>query len=179
MAGGAGNTAAESIESVAIADLLADATTGLRDRPPVSLELDGAAGDEVVEVPPRALAQAIRNLLTNAQDASAGDEPVALQARRRGPALEIEVRDRGGGMTEAILARIGEPFFTTKEPGKGMGLGLFLTRAVIEGLGGSLAIDSRPGAGTRVVATIPANPRQPADHPRSTDASVSAVHPDR
>jgi two-component system sensor histidine kinase RegB len=60
-----------------------------------------------------------------------------------------------------------------------MGLGLFLTRAVIEGLGGSLSIDSRPGAGTQVVATIPANPRQPADHPSSTDASLSAVHPDR
>ena len=179
MAGGAGNTAAESIESVTIGDIFADATTGIRERPAIVLELDEAAAAEVVEVPPRALAQAIRSLLTNAQDASTGDDPVELRAHRRGAKVEIEVQDRGGGMTEAILARIGEPFFTTKEPGKGMGLGLFLTRAVIEGLGGSLAIDSRPGAGTRVVATIPANPRQPAEHPSSTDASLSALHPDR
>ena len=53
--------------------------------------------------------------------------------------LEIAIRDRGAGMPSEVMARIGEPFFTTKAPGRGMGLGLFLARAVIEGVGGSLA----------------------------------------
>jgi signal transduction histidine kinase len=54
-----------------------------------------------------------------------------------------------------VLARIGEPFFTTKPPGRGMGLGLFLARAVFESVGGAMAIDSRQGQGTRVTVTVP------------------------
>jgi two-component system sensor histidine kinase RegB len=59
-------------------------------------------------------------------------------------------------MEQAVLARAVDPFFTTKEPGRGMGLGLYLTRSVIDFLGGTLDIASRPGNGTRVVLTIPA-----------------------
>jgi two-component system sensor histidine kinase RegB len=55
-----------------------------------------------------------------------------------------------------VLARVGEPFFTTKEPGRGMGLGMFLARAVLERLGGSLTLSSAVGVGTRAVLTLPA-----------------------
>jgi two-component system sensor histidine kinase RegB len=58
-------------------------------------------------------------------------------------------------MPDEILARIGEPFFTTKPPGRGMGLGLFLARAVVEGVGGTMQIDSRDGDGTEVRVTLP------------------------
>jgi two-component system sensor histidine kinase RegB len=54
-----------------------------------------------------------------------------------------------------VMARIGEPFFTTKQPGRGMGLGLFLARAVVEGVGGSLQIDTSPGGGTEVRVRLP------------------------
>jgi two-component system sensor histidine kinase RegB len=69
--------------------------------------------------------------------------------------IRIEVEDSGPGMSPDILARAGEPFFTTKDPGRGMGLGLFLTRVVLERIGGSVAIDSTPGQGTRVVLNVP------------------------
>jgi two-component system sensor histidine kinase RegB len=69
--------------------------------------------------------------------------------------LSVVVRDRGAGMPHDILARIGEPFFTTKAPGRGMGLGLFLARAVIEGVGGTLHIDSAAGQGTSVHVRLP------------------------
>jgi two-component system sensor histidine kinase RegB len=69
--------------------------------------------------------------------------------------LEIAIRDRGAGMPGEILARIGEPFFTTKPPGRGMGLGLFLARAVIEAVGGTLEIDSTAGEGTEVLVSLP------------------------
>jgi two-component system sensor histidine kinase RegB len=59
-------------------------------------------------------------------------------------------------MPAEVLARAGEPFFTTKAPGEGMGLGLFLTRAVLDQLGGRLVLRSAPGEGTTVVLTWPA-----------------------
>jgi two-component system sensor histidine kinase RegB len=58
-------------------------------------------------------------------------------------------------MPEAVLARAGEPFYTTKEPGRGMGLGLFLTRTLVERLGGELTLSSEAGAGTRALVRLP------------------------
>jgi two-component system sensor histidine kinase RegB len=59
-------------------------------------------------------------------------------------------------MTDEVLRRVGEPFFTTKSPGEGMGLGLFLTRALVEQLGGQFHFTSRPGAGTEACIDLPA-----------------------
>ena len=67
----------------------------------------------------------------------------------------MSIRDRGAGIPDEVLARMGEPFFTTKAPGRGMGLGLFLARAVVEGVGGSMQIDSAPGGGTEVRVVLP------------------------
>ena len=58
-------------------------------------------------------------------------------------------------MSPEVLARVGEPFFTTKEVGQGTGLGLFLTRSVIERLSGSMEIDSTLGQGTTVAIELP------------------------
>ena len=69
--------------------------------------------------------------------------------------VRFEVRDEGGGMAPDVLARAGNPFFTTKEPGRGMGLGLFLARTVLAKLGGRLEIESREGAGTSVLFELP------------------------
>ena len=55
-----------------------------------------------------------------------------------------------------MLARVGEPFFTTKVPGEGMGLGLFLTRELAEQLGGEFRITSAPGVGTEATIELPA-----------------------
>jgi two-component system, sensor histidine kinase RegB len=63
-------------------------------------------------------------------------------------------------MPKEILDRIGEPFYTTKPPGRGMGLGLFLARAVVEAVGGSLQIDSTAGAGTEVRVALPTDVSQ-------------------
>jgi two-component system sensor histidine kinase RegB len=59
-------------------------------------------------------------------------------------------------MTPDVLSRVGEPFFTTKVPGEGMGLGLFLTRALAEQLGGEFQISSTPGEGTEARIELPA-----------------------
>ncbi len=91
----------------------------------------------------------LKGLLKNGTDADPGGEPVC-GATLEGEWLEITVSDRGGGMSDEVLARAGEPFFTTKEPGRGLGLGLFLTRTLAERYGGQLMLASQPGAGTRV-----------------------------
>jgi two-component system sensor histidine kinase RegB len=133
----------------------------------IESSLDGFAGRDRVDVeavqpdvelvgPPRALADALRGLLKNAVQASPPGERVTLRVAAAGGRVRASVLDRGRGMTPDVLSRVGEPFFTTKGPGEGMGLGLFLTRALAEQLGGAFQIVSRPGAGTEAWIDLPA-----------------------
>jgi len=154
MAGGAG-AAGESLSSMTVGRLLDEALTGARPEPPVTRQVAGEVAASEVRLPARAVSQALRSLLTNAQDASPPGGEVTLTAVLRADVLAIDVVDRGRGMSAEVLARIGEPFFTTKQPGRGMGLGLFLARAVFESVGGAMAIDSSEGVGTRVTVTVP------------------------
>lgn len=104
--------------------------------------------------PRESLALALRSLVSNALDASAG-EPVRLEVEVADGSLLLSVVDRGEGMDAERARRAGEPFFTTKAPGEGMGLGLFLARSVFERLGGDLVLESAPGRGTRARARLP------------------------
>ena len=153
MAGGAG-AAGESLSSVTVSTLIDEALTGARAEPKVVRQL-GDAGAVTIRLPARAVSQALRSLITNAQDASGPQADVVVAGAIRADVLAIDVIDRGAGMSAELLARIGEPFYTTKQPGRGMGLGLFLARAVFESVGGALLIDSAPGRGTRVTVTVP------------------------
>lgn len=105
--------------------------------------------------PSRALEQSLLVLLRNAFDASPADRPVRLDISRQEGKVRFEVSDRGSGMSVEMLRRAGEPFFTTKDPGKGMGLGLFLVRLVAEQSGAKFSIDSTLGEGTRCILELP------------------------
>ena len=107
-----------------------------------------AADEAPLRLPGRALTQALQSLLANAQEASSPDSTVRLTASVQGDQLVIDIVDRGTGMDALVLARVGEPFFTTRPAGRGMGLGVFLTRTLIESLGGSLSLSSQVGRGT-------------------------------
>jgi two-component system sensor histidine kinase RegB len=67
----------------------------------------------------------------------------------------VEVVDEGHGLSAQALQRVGEPFFTTKEPTHGMGLGVFLARTLVEQLGGSLRFESKERRGTTVRLQLP------------------------
>ncbi len=105
------------------------------------------------------------NLAVNARDAmpqggtltiAAAAEPGAGEAGlRAGAHVRLSVTDTGTGMTEEVLARAAEPFFTTKPPGEGTGLGLALAHELAEQTGGSLEISSTPGRGTTVTLRLP------------------------
>lgn len=153
MAQGAG-TVGEGVTTCAVAELLDEALVGIREAPAVLREVSDDDARSRLRLPPRAVCQALRSLVTNAQDASPPTASVLVAVRRAGDQLAITVRDRGGGIPDELKPRIGEPFFTTKAPGRGMGLGLFLARAVIEGVGGALDIDSTE-AGTEVHVRLP------------------------
>ncbi len=156
MSGGPGEHLTEGMEAVTLADLVRESLIGIRPGPRVRLDVTPGASTATLYLPPRTVVQALRSIVNNAQDASPPDREVLVAATRTGAKVTIEVIDRGLGMSPAVLARVGEPFFTTKEPGRGMGLGLFLARAVIESVSGSLRIDSQPGQGTCVTLSMPA-----------------------
>ena len=154
MALGAG-TIGENLAEPTVAELLEETMVGIRPGPTVHRDLPADLATLPLRLPPRAVSQALRSLVTNAQDASPPNTTVIVSVRSDDRTIAISIRDRGPGMPSEIMARIGEPFFTTKAPGRGMGLGLFLARAVIEGVGGSLNIESHEGDGTEVLVTLP------------------------
>ncbi len=108
-----------------------------------------------MSLPLRAVQQAVGILVDNAVDASPAGKAVKLSIHQRDGRIVFEVRDEGMGMSPEIVRRAGEPFFTTKPPGKGMGLGLFLVRLVAERLGGCLRLESEVGKGTLAVLELP------------------------
>jgi signal transduction histidine kinase len=107
---------------------------------------------------PGLLRQILLNLLTNAADAvlqaNAGGRIVIAGAVQNG-AIELAVRDDGVGIAAEDLARIFEPFYTTKGRGKGTGLGLAICRELAIALGGRLSVESAPGRGSTFTVTLP------------------------
>ena len=142
-----------------VGELIDCALEGVRDPDRVDVT-DGPVSVETqpLWLPQEAVAQAIRNLIHNGLDASGAGGRVMIDTDIRELNLEVRIRDRGRGMSEEELGRAGEPFFTTKEPGRGMGLGLFLTRSVVSRLGGKLIFRSVLGVGTDAVVVIPCLP---------------------
>jgi two-component system sensor histidine kinase HydH len=111
------------------------------------------------------LRQVFVNLLANALDAGEENSPVsittALVARRAGengdganvPHARVTIADRGRGMDAKTRARIFEPFYTTKK--RGTGLGLAIVKKIVEQHGGTIAVESAPGEGTRFHVELP------------------------
>jgi signal transduction histidine kinase len=104
------------------------------------------------------------NLMINAVDAMPGGGLLSVAVRRRDggePAgLVVEVSDTGHGMAPDAVRSAFEPYFSTKDTG--LGLGLALTRKIVEDHGGGIELDSEPGRGTRVRITLPLLVAQPA-----------------
>jgi len=102
------------------------------------------------------LRTAFRNIVANAIEAIRDKGEIAVAVRRSGPSWRITVRDTGAGMTGAVLDKIFEPYFSTKDAGTG--LGLPITRKIVEDHGGTIRVESEPGKGTAVTVELPAGP---------------------
>jgi two-component system sensor histidine kinase RegB len=103
-------------------------------------------------LPRSAVVEAVASLVRNAGDAASGE--IGLSAELAGNDIRFCVRDSGPPIPKDVATHLGEPFFTTKEPGRGMGLGLYLIRLLAERLGGSMTI-SHDGHGTLAVLSLP------------------------
>jgi len=146
----AGEVPGETVLSAAIdrvKDLLPAAD---RDRVDVRI-----ANDEMVFWPIEAVARALANLVSNAVHASPPGEQATVTCAREGDDVSIVIRDRGRGIPPEHAARVGEPFFTTRGPGEGLGLGVFVARAVVTQLGGTFKLDSVEQVGTTATVVLP------------------------
>jgi two-component system, NtrC family, sensor kinase len=100
--------------------------------------------------------QLLLALVMNAIDAMPREGVLRLSTAVDGPVVVIVVEDNGTGIDPALLPRLFEPFATTKEEGKGVGLGLAISQGIVERHHGKIAVDSEPGRGTKFTITLPA-----------------------
>jgi two-component system sensor histidine kinase RegB len=119
------------------------------------LTIDAPADGGLLRLPRAALEQIAHSLLRNAFEATPGPVGLALETRNGG--LDLRIHDDGPGIAPDVLARVGEPFFSTKGPGQGLGLGVFIAKSLAEQLGGCLVIESSLGRGTTARVEIPAS----------------------
>lgn len=105
------------------------------------------------------LTQILMNLMINAADAmenqSSPRPRIILSSQQRENAAVVTVADNGSGMSQETLQHVFEEYFTTKPPGKGSGIGLAVSKSLIESAGGSISIESALGMGTTVTLRLP------------------------
>lgn len=157
-----------------------------------SVRVDISIPDDLpaVRIDPVRLETTLINLTVNARDAMAGTGTLTISARTSAPgeddrppelngvdAVVLTVSDTGCGMDEETIRRATEPFFTTKAPGKGTGLGLAMVHGFIRQSGGAMQIDSRPGGGTTFRLYLPkeVGPAISRPVPRAP-GEVQAIH---
>jgi two-component system sensor histidine kinase RegB len=157
----AGDPTGEMPAEVTVTQLLTEAMQQISAPDHTRVTVSGTTGSVVAPV--TSLAQCLAGLIRNGLEAEAGTSGAPPQVRVSshvetiGAAAwaVITIRDDGRGIPSDQLAHVGEPFFTTKAPGKGMGLGVFLARLLATELGGALTLASVEGAGTTVTMRLP------------------------
>ena len=173
--------------TVAPGALLMDATRLLRPTLPASIELGVELADDAPAalLDPLQFEQVLLNLCINARDAMQGAGKIALAARRAkqrgaycascrqrldGGFLEISVRDNGPGISSEVRERMFDPFYSTKEVGKGSGMGLAMVHGIVHQHSGHVLVDDAPGGGAVFRVLIPPA-AEPAQAPATGDAA--------
>lgn len=100
--------------------------------------------------------QVFLNLINNAGDATSAGGAITLGTQMEGDWVKVMVSDNGVGMDSDQIQKIFMPFYTTKEVGKGTGLGLAISLSIVEGFGGHIEVQSKPGIGTTFTVFLPA-----------------------
>ncbi len=175
MSADAGQTIGEAMQAVSLDRLKTETLAGLSDAGRVDWKTLCCDKTTTALVPLMSLSQALRGLIQNGLDASTADRRVSVEVNcEQSSTWTIRVQDRGAGMIPETASRVGEPFFTTKPPGKGMGLGVFLADNLIRRLGGQMKFQSIVGNGTTVTIHLPNRPlsgEMPEAHTHSTKYS--------
>ncbi len=135
-------------------------------------------GEDVPKIfcTPSQINQIFLNLLTNASDAIEESGEIVIRTVADEHRVRVSISDTGVGIPEDLMAKIRDPFFTTKEVGKGTGLGLSIVDQIIKSHGGELQIESEPGRGTTVTIVLPlvaAAPIEESPEPEAEEAKVA------
>ena len=140
----------------------------------IELQLEVAKDLPRVSCDPAQIEQVLLALLMNARDAMPRGGTLWLETRmnREANEIEIKVRDDGAGIAPAVLPQIFEPFVTTKEKGHGVGLGLAISRGIMERHKGRIEVESELGRGTTFTVTLPAQASE--DLPAAIGDGVAA-----
>jgi two-component system NtrC family sensor kinase len=112
---------------------------------------------------PYKLRQIFINLLTNAVHATKGGDKITIGLIPLENQVAVSVQDTGEGIPKENLCKIFDPFFSTKPPGEGTGLGLFVSRSIVQKLGGEMTVESQLGQGTRFLIKLPRIQNAPRD----------------
>jgi signal transduction histidine kinase len=135
--------------------------TGRHVKVDVDLEGDGS-----LECVPEEFGQVLSNLVQNAIEAVPEETGwVRVRGRVEDGELVVSVKDNGPGIPPEVVQKLFTPFFSTKGPGRGVGLGLTITRRVVQSLGGNLTVTSAVGQGTEFVVRVPRTQPRPRVHP--------------
>ncbi len=121
----------------------------------IAVALQAADGLKPIWADPNQIRQILINLLSNAIQATSEEGRIAIQVESTDSGISIAVIDNGTGIPKENLEKIFEPFFSTKSPGEGTGLGLFVTREIVDKFGGTVEVVSRMGHGTKFTVQIP------------------------
>jgi two-component system, cell cycle sensor histidine kinase and response regulator CckA len=156
------------VESSDLNAVAAETARLLRRLVNAAIEITDDLGEEPlpVLVDRSQLEQLLLNLAVNARDAMPEGGRLTIRTGLAGTQDEREARlvveDTGVGITAAALGQIFEPFYTTKDPGKGTGLGLVTVQRIVRAGGGKIDVQSQPGVGTTFTVTLPLDRRIPA-----------------
>ena len=125
------------------------------------------------------LSQVLVNLLVNAAQAPNGEAPkqVTLRSYARQDQVVLEIADNGAGIAVENLARVFEPFFSTKTSGEGSGLGLAISREIVRGFGGELEVESSPGRGATFRVCLPIAAESEVDLDVEDEPTEETLHP--
>jgi len=138
----------------------------------ITLTVDVPAHLPPVLCDPDHMQQVMSNLLVNARQALE-EQPqprrIHIAAHADGDCVKIELRDNGPGIPESIRSRVFDPFFTTKPVGAGTGIGLGVSRGIVEAHGGTLTLATAEDRGARFIVSLPIAPDEP---PHAADAAV-------
>ena len=124
----------------------------------ILLELDLAPGLPLLDVDEDQLKQAFYNIIKNASEAMKQGGLLKIRTSADGEWINVTFADTGGGMTQETMARVFEPYFTTKKTGSG--LGLMITQRIVRAHGGEVVLESDPGRGLRLTIRLPRHDRQ-------------------
>lgn len=142
---------------IQINDHLTDMLQMLQRATGSAIELTAELAEELptIYLDPTHLHQMLANLVINARDACGGSGRIAVRTEARGGRVILSVEDNGPGIPEELRPKIFDPFFTTKPKGEGTGLGLATVYGIVEQAGGTIAVESVLGCGTRFKISLP------------------------